>query len=778
MRPTLGRNSVIKQWGLMLAGLSMAIVICSVSGALWRLDLSFYDAALANGSVPADVVIVAIDDASVAELGRWPWRRALHAALLDRLRMMGARAVVLDLLLTEPDLELPQGDLALATAMSRGPPTVLPLLVDMQGPGRPMRERLPIPLFAHASAGVGHAHLVLDRDGSVRSVFLTEGIGTPHWPHLAVALLAAIPGSVPLVLRGARHPDLPGAPAVWVRDHQILIPFLGPPGYFPQVPYVDVIRGTVADSAIRGKLVLVGATAQGIGDAYPTPRSGEGRPMAGVEIAANVLQALRSGREIRPLGTYATAAIALVPIALAAIGLLLLAPWQSLLAVMGISLGTVAFSVLSLRHGGWWWPPSASFAGLIVIYPLWSWRRLAVTQSFLEEEFKLLANEPFSSLSGLLAPVTTASPVDFVAQRIGLLRQATERLRGVRRLFADTISNLPDATILADEAGRIVLANHAAAALFGVSDPRIIEDTPVDAQLFARIHTVDSQFAALSLQAPCTLEAAFPDTRRHVLIRAVPFCTGTGQRIGTLFAITDITELRDAQAERDDVLRFLSHDMKSPASSLLGLALLQRDPNRALPPSELSERLELLAQRLLTLVDGFVALARAGSTDPRAFDDFDVCDAIKDAYDEVWATARARNNSITVALCEDPSMVRGDRQLLARAVVNLLSNALKFSPSDATIDLTCRQSRRDIVIAVADHGPGIAPDGASLLFQRFSRGLHRGAADPGGAGLGLAFVRVVAEKHGGRAWVEAHEGYGAVFCLSLPASTPADTVAS
>ena len=118
MRPTLGRNSVIKQWGLMLAGLSMAIVLCSVSGALWRLDLSFYDAALTNGSVPADVVIVAIDDASVAELGRWPWRRALHAALLDRLRMMGARAVVLDLLLTEPDLELPQGDSALATAMA------------------------------------------------------------------------------------------------------------------------------------------------------------------------------------------------------------------------------------------------------------------------------------------------------------------------------------------------------------------------------------------------------------------------------------------------------------------------------------------------------------------------------------------------------------------------------------------------------------------------------------------------------------------------------------
>jgi signal transduction histidine kinase len=55
------------------------------------------------------------------------------------------------------------------------------------------------------------------------------------------------------------------------------------------------------------------------------------------------------------------------------------------------------------------------------------------------------------------------------------------------------------------------------------------------------------------------------------------------------------------------------------------------------------------------------------------------------------------------------------------------------------------------------------------LFRRFSRGLHRGTSDPGGAGLGLAFVRVVAEKHRGRAWVETGGGYGAVFCLALPA---------
>jgi signal transduction histidine kinase len=119
---------------------------------------------------------------------------------------------------------------------------------------------------------------------------------------------------------------------------------------------------------------------------------------------------------------------------------------------------------------------------------------------------------------------------------------------------------------------------------------------------------------------------------------------------------------------------------------------------------------------------------------------------------------------------EDPVIVHGDRQLLARAIVNMLNNAVKFSPPNTDIVLTCQHGEREAIVKVADHGPGIAPESAASLFQRFSRGLHRGAADPGGAGLGLAFVRVATEKHGGRAWVESTEEHGAVFCLSLPAA--------
>jgi len=660
MTSTSWQSRALRQRVWFLAALLAAAALLYLLGVFWRTDLAIFDAALPTGPAPADVVIVAIDDPSIAQLGRWPWPRAVHAALLDRLRAAGARAIALDILFTEPDANSPAGDAALAAALTRGPPAVLPLLPDLPGNGQPARERLPIPILAHAAAGLGHADLEVDPDGIVRSVYLREGPGAPTREYLTAALLEHLPGAGTLQLRGERYPEVASPSAAWVRDYRLLIPFLGPPGHFAQVSYADVLRGGVGASELRGKLVLVGATAQGIGDAFATPRSGQSRPMPGVEIAANILQALRSGTAIRRTSTPITILLGLIPIALVAVGLQRLAPRQSLVLAVLAWFATLGLSVLLLRIAGWWWPPTAALAVLLVAYPLWSWRRLEAMQAFLEDEFRQLARESFPLLADLPAATRPVGSGDFVQHRIEMLRQATQRVRDMRRLVAD------------------------------------------------------------------------------------------------------------AQRERDEVLRFLSHDMKSPAASLLGLAKLQRDPARALAHDELSQQLDLLAQRMLTLVDNFVALARAESVDPATFEDFDLRDAVQDAYDEVWAAAQARDVAILPKVAEEVCLVSGDRQLLARAVINLLSNAVKFSPAGSRVELTCEHAGRNVVIAVLDQGPGVEPERRAELFRRFSRGMHRGT-DPGGAGLGLAFVRVVAEKHRGAAWAEHQRELGTVFRLSVPA---------
>jgi signal transduction histidine kinase len=166
-------------------------------------------------------------------------------------------------------------------------------------------------------------------------------------------------------------------------------------------------------------------------------------------------------------------------------------------------------------------------------------------------------------------------------------------------------------------------------------------------------------------------------------------------------------------------------------------------------------------------VDSFVALARAESADPDSFRPLDLRDAVQDAYDEVWAASRARDIGIDLQAPEEGCTVIGDRQLLARAIVNLLGNAVKYSPAGSCIRVSCEARGAYAVVDVLDQGPGVEPEHRAGLFRRFSRGMHRGP-DPGGAGLGLAFVRVVAEKHGGAAWAGHDRPAGTVFSLSIP----------
>ncbi|MDY6946432.1 MAG: CHASE2 domain-containing protein [Pseudomonadota bacterium] len=772
MKRSRRRQRAIRQWTWLVCALLAVTALLSWTKVLWRMDLAIYDAALPTGPAPDDVVIVAIDDASVAALGRWPWSRQLHALLLDRLREQGAQAVALDILFTEPDVTTPDGDAELAAAMRRGPPTVLPLLVEMHG-SESMHERPPIASLSAAAASIGHAHLELDRDGVARSVFLREGVGAPTHPQLALALLQSLPEARSSLLPGVRHPDLHNAPQVWVRDYRILIPFLGPPGHFNRLSYIDVLNGRIAPDALRGKLVLVGATAQGIGDTYPTPRSGQSVAMPGVEITANVLQALRDGKVIQDVPMPMVVALSLAPLLIVAFGLLRYSPRQSLAFAVLMSGVTFTGSVLALRLAGWWWPPAAALTGLVVIYPLWSWRRLEATQAYLEEEIAQLAGEPLPFLGAAPPRARSRRLADPVERRIDIVHQAAQRSRGVRRLFADMISGLPNATLLVDLEGRIALANPAAAKLFELTGREQLEGTSVDSQLLPRVAAADLDFEKLASEAPAAIETVLTNSGRNILVRTVPFLDGSRARAGTIIDLTDITELRVAQREREDALRFLSHDMKSPASSLLGLAQLQRDPARALPPAELSQRLDLLAQRMLALADGFVALARAESSDSRGFTDFDLRDAAQDAYDEVWAAATARRMRMTIHTPADEVFVYGERSLLARAAVNLLSNAVKFSPQGSHVRISVERIDREAVIRVADEGPGIDDSAQSGLFQRFNRRKHRGPGDPGGAGLGLAFVRVVADKHRGRAWAERNIERGCVFSLAIPlASAP------
>jgi PAS domain S-box-containing protein len=787
-RPGVGAlRGVRAQWALLLLVLLGLLVAIDRGELLWRLDHALYDAALRGGPAPRDVVIVAIDDDSIAAIGRWPWPRATHARLLERLRAAGARGVALDVIFTEPEPGPGAGDALLARALAAGPPTVLPLLAVSQAPGGEggLVERLPVEPLASAAGALGHAHVEIDRDGLARSVYLREGRGAPTRPHFALALLERVAPGELAPLRGERHPDLAGAPRdAWVRDLRMMVPFLGPPGHITTLSYADVLDGRVDPARLRDRWVLVGATAQGLGDAYATPLGRTGRTTAGVELGASVLQALRDGTGIVPLAPAARLALGALPLLAAFAGFLWLSPRRSLALLVLLWLATAGAGAIALHAAHLWWPPAAALAVLTLAYPLWNWRRLEATQQFLEREFARLMAERTPLAREAALPAAPAGGGDLLQRRIDLVDAATTRVRDLRRLLSDTIAHLPDAVLVVDLDGRIALASPAAAALLG-RDPDAaasLVDAPVAALFRAAFGAAADGATGPEAPARAELRTLARDgaRARDLLLRTAPILDEEGRRRGTLASLVDVTLLRDAQRERDDLARFLSHDLRSPVTSLLALADMQRDPAQALAPPQFAARVGTLAQRSLDLADGFLALARAEALDRGRFETLDLRDAVQDAVDEAWATARQAQVTLAVD-APRAAEVRGDRSLLARALVNLLRNAIRFTPPGGAVQVELEAGVPQHEVRVIDAGPGVDPGMGERLFERFQRGTsvdrETPAAHPGlspGHGLGLALVRAVATRHDGEAGVRGRRDArrGSEFYLRFAAAPP------
>jgi diguanylate cyclase (GGDEF)-like protein/PAS domain S-box-containing protein len=336
---------------------------------------------------PDDILIVAIDEQSLSELGRWPWSRRFHAQLIDNLTAAGAQVIALDIVFAEPHENDPVGDKLLAQSLKTSNRVVLPVILEELRSGGQLIEVLPIPPLATAAAKLGHVDIALDRDGIVRSTYLKAGLGLPYWPTLALAMLNLAQPMVETRLPGEQHARTQAfSQHTWIRNHRIFIPFAGPPGHFSTVSYVDILYNKLPATILQDKFVLVGATARGLTDALATPVSGLEQPMPGVEFNAHVLNTLRQDFAIDSL-----------PISwrmLLTGSLVVFLPWiyaqlslqQTGVTVMLAFFGILIMSVLLSRVLHIWFPPAPVLLVLCLSYPLWSWRHLQMVMGSMFEE--------------------------------------------------------------------------------------------------------------------------------------------------------------------------------------------------------------------------------------------------------------------------------------------------------------------------------------------------------------------------------------------------------
>ena len=622
--------------------LQFLVVLIYTTGLLSRVDNVIYDIGqnLQQEKPPADVVIVAVDENSLSQLGRWPWSRRVHANLIDRLKLEGASAIGFDVIFSEPDMADKGADKALSDAILGAGNVVLPVVLESTRVNGQVLETLPLPELAQNAADLGRVHAALDEDGIARSIYLFEGVGAPVWQHFSQAILN-------VAQHEASKNKFSEVSAQQVNMFSLVqadqrrINFLGPPGHFSTISYAQVLNGEFAKDLFKNKIVLVGATASGMNDLLPTPVSGLGQPMSGVEVHANVLQSIRDNKLIKPISPVIAMLILLVLVLLPLFWLPKLQALISLIVTLCFFV-LIAFIAASLpKTLGIWVPPTPALLPILLAYPIWSWRKLEAASQYLDQELSYLKKN---------------------------------------------LINLPSAN---------------------------------------KLGNYDSFNARIE----------------HVRNAS--------------------QQLRFLQNDRKELLAFISHDLRAPIAN--AMMILEENHQQ-------EHRLHASLSQALHLAEDFLQASRAEMIDSANFKELDFSSLTHQAVDDAYESAQKKNITLNRDIADGAVWLHGNFGLLQRAVLNLILNAVKFSPVDSTVRIRLYFANQQAVVSVINPGAGIPIDQQQFLFKRFSR-ISSNESGTEGTGLGLYFVATVAEKHHGYAEVESDIGQDTCFSLRLPVSS-------
>ena len=832
-----------------------ALVLLPFSSLPQRIDYWIYDSIITRQAAPApaNTVIVAIDEPSLEQLGRWPWPRNTHAELIRRLNLAGAGTIVFDILFTEPS----PGDADMAAAMRNHGDVVLPVHLSPPSRERLMADHLPAPSLASAANGLGHAHVELDGDGLARGLYLYNGLATRVWPSLA---MAASGQTRPLQYDST-------APYVNVRTRYVAVPLAGGAGTLPTYSYADILNSPPSPEAFRGKTVFVGATAAGFGDILPTPFSRLSTPLSGVEFHANSYNALVSGELIYKtdrLWSYGLAAFVAVLLALV---LPRMRPTRTLALCLAVIATLIALQIGLLLVARLWLPVSLAALMPALAFPFSSASRLAMTNRFLNRQLNdlaqgqqlslpatdrrsptqlldylrtlfqpsqwwLSANDEMISASGLtredipddlpeyewqhignqswiklvrgqiqyrlgltltndlsleavrrylqrlpllpgtLPGVRRHTSGEHVSARITQVKRATRRMHRLQQFIQRSFERMPDGIIVTDELGVIRFANghietwfsEPGPSLIGMPLARLLEghdprETPPWHETLAD---------TLTLSQSRTVDLRVRD--KDFLVHFAPFDLPDTPQSGIIANISDISELRERQRQHREAIDFISHDVRSPLVSQMALIeQLKRNPERVEP--EQLDQLGRLARRSYNLAEEFVQLARAEQLTETRFYECEFLAIVENARDSVSEQAAEKHIRLALHGTEDLWLM-GNAELLERAVINLLTNAVQYSDPYSTVNILVFAAGHQACLTVSDEGRGIAPDELPYLFDRFQRQKSSEISGNFGAGLGLSFVNVVVEKHRGEITVNSTPGEGTSFTIRLPTAHP------
>ncbi len=361
-----------------------------------------------------------------------------------------------------------------------------------------------------------------------------------------------------------------------------------------------------------------------------------------------------------------------------------------------------------------------------------------------------------------------------IAERL-LLRLRTRLHRAEQRNAELTavLAAMRDAVLAVDQHGRIIQLNQAAMTMFGQAGTpgQSLEEVVRHPDLLRLIQRLARAATPASDDSPEEVQVHLAGHTRHLQVQGAPLRDADNRPLGALVVLADTTRMRQLERMRTEFAANVSHELKTPITAIKGsvetLLAGAMDEPQARP--RFLEILKRHSDRLEALVSDTLSLSNIEQQATGHLDTLvgPVVEVLRQAVKQCELLAEDRHISLTVD-CPESLQTSMDATLLEQAVVNLLQNAIAYSPPGATVTLSAYQDQHGCHLQVTDTGTGIADHHQDRLFERFYRVDPSRVRSDGGTGLGLAIVKHIAQSHGGTVTVRSAPGKGSTFTISLP----------
>jgi two-component system, OmpR family, phosphate regulon sensor histidine kinase PhoR len=334
------------------------------------------------------------------------------------------------------------------------------------------------------------------------------------------------------------------------------------------------------------------------------------------------------------------------------------------------------------------------------------------------------------------------------------------------------LSSMSEGVLAVDDRYNLLILNEAASQLMGITgsfpEGRGLQEVVRNTELLTFVERVLAGDEALEGQM--VLRDIQQD--RYIQSRGTALRNAAGRRIGAVIVLNDVTQLRRLENVRKDFVANVSHELKTPITSIKGFIETLSD-GAIHDPADAKRFLDIVArqtQRLNAIIDDLLMLSRIEQQADRAEMELQsgaLRPVIQAAVQLCEGKAAEKEVSLQVC-CPEDLAARMNGPLLEQAVVNLIDNAIKYSNPKGQVRIEAAQTNGMVTIRVVDCGCGIEPEYLPRLFERFYRVDKARSRKQGGTGLGLAIVKHIAQAHGGRVAVESSPGKGSAFSIHLP----------